>query len=434
MILQNSIMLKLIRDQFSTTIKNSIRCCAAIIKKNEENKIPENMDVNNNSENEKPKKTTYKKKEGITKTEIKKYLKSVNSEELINNMPNPMNRRSRNPAALFLIDSNLAEKIANKLEDALTSDPDMFIAEVNPGWGLLTENLLKKSISKIHLYETFEFFLNPNSRLQNIVKKNEERLELRKKNLFDLWTIVFRDFRGSTNDEEKLLKGTKIREWKDKPYMTVIGTITNESFIKHLIMSVLFQNTFMKRGRIVFYLMIDPIIWEKYISPKQTGTYNCRSVIFQSLFDYEKIETLPRKSFLPWLYKKTYLNQTNNKNLRKLKYEYVYFVRIEPKIDLYDNISQADLLTYYYFIKYHMQISHTRVIPALENWIPGCGPRLIMRNFTIYTEFQDLDVKQLLDLYKEFSSWPEFKECYFLTLSSDFYSSMEDAFHEMGCI
>lgn len=55
-----------------------------------------------------------------------------------------------------------------------------------------------------------------------------------------------------------------------------------------------------------------------------------------------------------------------------------------------------------------------------------------MNNFNIFTEFQDLDVEQLLKLYKEFSSWPEFEECYFLDSSSSYYGSVEDALYEMG--
>lgn len=74
--------------------------------------------------------------------------------------------------------------------------------------------------------------------------------------------MVFREGQGQTNLVEKILHGTETREWRDKPYMTVIGTLSSENFIKQLIMGVLSQSGFTKRGRVIFYLLIEPSIWE----------------------------------------------------------------------------------------------------------------------------------------------------------------------------
>lgn len=50
--------------------------------------------------------------------------------------------------------------------------------------------------------------------------------------------------------------------------------------------------------------------------------------------------------------------------------------------------------------------------------MPGTGVRLIAQGFTIYTECGSLKPEEILNLFKQFSSWPEY-EC------SSFSSSME---------
>lgn len=50
-----------------------------------------------------------------------------------------------------------------------------------------------------------------------------------------------------------------------------------------------------------------------------------------------------------------------------------------------------------------------------RKWIPGCGIRLIAKDYTIFTQFGDLTPTQLVELFKEFKSWPEYSESNFLT-------------------
>lgn len=69
-----------------------------------------------------------------------------------------------------------------------------------------------------------------------------------------------------------------------------------------------------------------------------------------------------------------------------------------------------------------------------RQWIPGCGEKLTKLGFTIDSEFEELNPEQLLKLYREFISWPEFEACYFSTSATMFFNSLEDAFAEMGYV
>jgi len=51
--------------------------------------------------------------------------------------------------------------------------------------------------------------------------------------------------------------------------------------------------------------------------------------------------------------------------------------------------------------------------------VPGCGIRLIAKDYTIFTEFRDLTPAQVMELFKEFKSWPEYENSYFLTSMMD---------------
>jgi len=54
-----------------------------------------------------------------------------------------------------------------------------------------------------------------------------------------------------------------------------------------------------------------------------------------------------------------------------------------------------------------------------RKWVPDCGIRLIAKDYTIYTQFGDLTPTQILELFKEFKSWPEYKESHFIGSMND---------------
>ncbi|KAI8425001.1 hypothetical protein MSG28_006888 [Choristoneura fumiferana] len=109
----------------------------------------------------------------------------------------------------------------------------------------------------------------------------------------------------------------------------------------------------------------------------------------------------------------------------------LYLVNITQKKDLPVPPEYLSLL--WYFFKPHMFSKSTRVIPMLEQWIPGCGVWLItgqdppdtnkklapgkadapLPHMTIFTEFGDLNLKQKITVFKKLISWPEFEQCQF---------------------
>ena len=50
-----------------------------------------------------------------------------------------------------------------------------------------------------------------------------------------------------------------------------------------------------------------------------------------------------------------------------------------------------------------------------REWVPGCGPRLIALGHGVFSPFRELEPEQLLEMFLEFSSWPEYAACSFHT-------------------
>lgn len=100
------------------------------------------------------------------------------------------------------------------------------------------------------------------------------------------------------------------------------------------------------------------------INDKKVYTY--AKVMFKLMFNYEFLGTLNRKAFIPWPKRKHKAKYKMNCAFTKENYEQIYVIKLEPKADLYSELSQKDWITFSYFVKHHMQKRCTRVIPSLE--------------------------------------------------------------------
>ncbi|KFM79897.1 Dimethyladenosine transferase 2, mitochondrial, partial [Stegodyphus mimosarum] len=96
--------------------------------------------------------------------------------------------------------------------------------------------------------------------------------------------------------------------------------------------------------------------------------------------------------------------------------QHFYLVKLTPVSDLPKLVTDSNkLLEFYYFVRNHLGKRTAYVIPTMEKWIPFCGPRLIKEGMNVFTRFGDLNPKQILMLFNQFSSWPEYEDSSFHT-------------------
>ncbi|OAD56936.1 Dimethyladenosine transferase 2, mitochondrial [Eufriesea mexicana] len=140
-----------------------------------------------------------------------------------------------------------------------------YVIEVNPGYGLITQNLLKAGIPFIHLWESHNEFYPVLQNLKNIfpnqvkitqanLLKMSKMLNLNKAYESHTFNTYNRHISGLFNNISK-------RKWEEESCMQIIGISTNYRFIRHLIISTIFQTGFMMYGRTIFYLALSPSIW-----------------------------------------------------------------------------------------------------------------------------------------------------------------------------
>ncbi|CAL7949585.1 unnamed protein product [Xylocopa violacea] len=341
-----------------------------------------------------------------------KHLKNVNW-KIRNKILQNYLTLSKNMADPCLISSKVGNNFVALIKDDLLENL-CHVIELNPGFGILTESLLKAGVPFINLYEKYNEFY---PELHNLSEKYPNRVNIKRVNLLKMSKILNL---CSTSESDtglgELMDNVIQRNWEDKSCMQIIGTTTKVMFIRHLIISVVFQTGFMMYGRPIFYLALPPSILNKFTYPSKQITTN--RIMFHILFDYKIFGTLDRKGFIPWL--KNTKAKNNNRNHIVDDSKVLYVVKLEPKSNLFTLFNgKENVLYFWHFIRHHFYKPSLRVIPAMEKIIPGCGIKLIKKNYTIFTEFGDLDPNQAYRLFMDFVSWPEFKESTFLHSASD---------------
>ncbi|CAL1679509.1 unnamed protein product [Lasius platythorax] len=347
--------------------------------------------------------------------DIISYVRNVNP-DLVNVCTKQLKFCKRDVDMLYFIDRDTAVQYVSLIKNDLLKNT-CFVAELNPGYGVLTTELLKVNVPLIHLYEAKKD-LHPI--LNAIHKMYPGRLDLRNFNLLRISNLLYKDKLKGENQVQGIFQGVENKKWEDETSMQIVGAMSSNMFFHHLIQSLLFRNCFMSHGRPVFYLAVPPSLWHKYSCDiSNSKIYTCTKVMFQTMFNYKLLGTLHRNAFLPWPKQNKKVKHISTREWAKQDYEQLNVVKVEPKVNLYSQLSQDNWITFSYFVRHHMQKRSNRVIPELEKWIPGCGIRLIAKDYTIFTQFGDLTPAQMMELFKEFKSWPEYNESNFLATMND---------------
>lgn len=265
---------------------------------------------------------------------------------------------------------------------------------------------METDIPFIHMYEGDITFYN---KLNDLCKKFPSRLRLENINLLNISKLMhpYHICFNKQNIFESF--GTiKEKQWQDESYAQIIGVTNKPRFIDHLIISTIFQTCFMLYGRPTFYLAVLPSVWKRFTQPRHQSS---SSIMFQLLFNYKLLGSVDRKAFIPW--------PKYNKSTHEDYFQF-YIVKFEPKPELLETFKgKNNLIYFWHFVRYNLYKKSSRVIPALEKLVPGCGTRLIKINYNIFTQFNDLNVGEIFDLFMEFQSWPEFSESIFVTGASE---------------
>ncbi|XP_065085948.1 dimethyladenosine transferase 2, mitochondrial [Ochlerotatus camptorhynchus] len=390
--------------------------------------------------------------------DLEEYFEPRQYRKIVDLFPPVLFKRSQTTERFYLASPERAKTISQYVTEGLS--PETRLVEINPGPGLLTKELLRKT-DNLLLYESDERF---EPELNKLVIPNK-KMELRFADFNGHWRQSYMDSMDQGSRLEKMLRDLpNHRRWRDEEVnfrlFSVVGSLR---FFKTLINSVSIQKGLLGTGRCEMILAVPPLFYVHLTCSNDAGykLYRCSSVLFQIFFEHEFIAKIPRRDFLPWPTNPSQRrNQTQYHRLGLVGSDELYLMRVVPRRDLFDFCLPDNLKLLTFFISQNMVSRKNRVIPALERWIPFCGARLILNQnyvtapipknpsrkkkskdsiifhrsslplrendfperMTIFTEFGELTPSQILTVFNEFVSWPEFRQSPFLQTMEQHYS------------
>ncbi|XP_053670181.1 dimethyladenosine transferase 2, mitochondrial [Anopheles nili] len=377
--------------------------------------------------------------------EINEYFQIENGMDtsVLKKFPSTVLRRCSQITERFYV-ANRAT--AQRIAEVITQDlpADLPLLEVNPGPGLLTEQIIIRDVKHLRLYEADASFT---SKLQAL---NLPKDALRIADFNGLWRLSYLDGFDNGRRVVNLLSGLPHQKWNEEVNFRLFSIIGSAKFLHYLMYSITHQNELYALGRYEMYLVMSPLLYSRIASTKDAGykLYRGSSIVFQLYFEHELLATLPRKHFLPWYH------NSSTKKLRTLHQKLIedgvedwYLVKIVPRKNLFEHLLPDNLLLFASFVSQHYVSRRNRIIPSLEHWIPHCGARLILNanytkksskkasnnplpsqlqksqplssndyidNMNIYTEFGELTPSQVLTLFNEFINWSDFHQSPFV--------------------
>ncbi|XP_069688697.1 dimethyladenosine transferase 2, mitochondrial [Periplaneta americana] len=373
------------------------------------------------------------KPSNTSSTEILDYMNSKPSlKSLLNHLPEKLLKRKRaKPDAFYAIDSDVANKLVELIgQDVVKGGVPVY--EANPGLGLISKHLLNAGVQRLCVCEPSPSFSQQMKDLKNAFP---ERVKDIKMDIFALGKMTYLDNVDGGSRIQTLFQEVPKADWTDDPVVKIIGVVPSQTFIKYLIRSHTFQAGLFSYGRPELYLLMSPQLYFYLTCKPSDGNFLYRyiSVLFQLTFQWSLLDKLPRKAFLPWENIPSIKKRSKLTKMRSIDPDVLYLVKIVPRHDFFKSVVPVDQLpSLWYFVRHNMMSRKNRVIPQLEKWIPGCGPRIITGGMTIHTQFGELTPKEILSIFRKFVSWPEFPVCPFLASMETIFMKMEPGSDDIG--
>ncbi|EDV94750.1 dimethyladenosine transferase 2, mitochondrial [Drosophila grimshawi] len=380
-----------------------------------------------------------------------------------------LHKKQKLATHMYVANTQIADEINAHLQPHLQHTKCDTVLEINPGPGHFTRHLLDREsqFRRLILIEQMEHFM---PRLQELHALYPDRVKVRQGDFIGIWKLAFMDKMDSGTRLSELLSDVPQRAFNEDVNMLVFGAVGSYPFFKHLINSLIFQTSIFNLGRCEMILALPPPIFTHLSCSNEIGylIYRSASVLFQILFEHQFIALVPRESFLPAQADHNVSKGSKLGKVKSINPEYLYLVKFVPRRNLHEICPIQDLPALWFFIKQNFVSRRNRIIPNLEKWVPGCGPRLIINQsaselvsplyanesveqlppyttrsttmqsrdyypgINIYTQFGDLSPSQVLTLFREFRQWSEYGESSFLASLENTLLKLETANDEQS--
>lgn len=81
------------------------------------------------------------------------------------------------------------------------------------------------------------------------------------KDFFAIWSLSYQDRYDNGDRVKKMLSHIETKNWSDNVAMTIVGALATSNFIRHLMLSLIFQFGVMTYGRCQLFLTLPPRLY-----------------------------------------------------------------------------------------------------------------------------------------------------------------------------
>lgn len=317
----------------------------------------------------------------------------------------------RGTQQVYMLDKTVAGQISEAVRKH-QSDPDVPLLESNPGPGLVTRKLLLAGLKKVVAVESLEGFL-PH------LKKLQKEVGARVLSVFHMQHATFTQlpqWNPEIVGEEPQGSLASIIAQGNRtggPPLTVLNTVPHLRegvFFKCLLDSWTSQQGLFTLGQPEWFLFVSPQFYKSLLvaamdENRPTKKFSNLAVVLHLLFYIHKCTEVPGDMFTPIFPRRQSVARV--KMPKETSDEMRYLVLFRPLTD--PLLTSMEIPAFFGFVKQVLQKTRDRLIPKMEQLIPGCGIHLIILGITMMTKTGDLSITTLVDIFKAMQMWPEYE-------------------------
>ncbi|KAG8183141.1 hypothetical protein JTE90_029499 [Oedothorax gibbosus] len=334
-------------------------------------------------------------------------MKNLNNRNAIESLGS----RNKQIGYLYLRDAVSADFIAKYICENWNAG---YIFELNPGPGVLTKAILSIGVPSLRVFEKNEEYLPALKDLSD----SHPNLEIIEQDFLYLPSIESKQSTDYIEVLDTFFKGIPEYSWDDRVPLRIflIGSSKKSILFLRFLLAVLPHRTsIFSYGRCEFFVLLSELEYMKIkAEPKDSfANYRWSTVLYNLFFRVDCLKQFDHEICGP---------SPQQRNKKKNEDKFLYLVKLSPKPELFSSLVNGNRVPdIYFFIRHHLAKRSGLVIPTMEGWITSCGPRLIKEGMNVFTKFGDLSPKQLLALFNQFSSWPEYENSVFHAAMQRFY-------------
>lgn len=369
----------------------------------------------------------------MNKTLLKVAANHMNGSKLQQELLKSYLRKTSNQF-ICLKNPKVAEKFCEKIFNELDCDfnANSYLFEASPGYGILTEQLLKHSNGKIRV---FEHVSKRRPHLETLCQKyGNNRMEIIDKQILDFASGNYRLLDLDREDFFRLCFGGLNNNWSfstnhnQQPQpafrlFTALSPFFARELLTYLVYSIVRFESFFESGPNEFYLFVPISMYKMMVSKpsRNLHLYTAFTIHMNTLFErYEinlhsselknGIDNIKIENRHCSIISSANFAYTNDRKFKSK--EAFILIKLKPKPFI--NQMEADfLIDYVVFVKQSFMKRTNNAIKYYEKLFPGCTIDLIGLGISYHKTLGDLTSDEMFQIFSHVHKLPHYKNSIF---------------------